>query len=96
MINDFHCACFCYLGYTDGPSVKNSGYSVCSERYGSLEWAQEMCNKDDNCKWLHDTYCDDRFWRFCSNDKIGDYTGMPHTTDSCSKLKGNPICNVKF
>jgi len=75
-----------YQAYTDGPSVKNSGYRACSDEYGNLVWAQQKCNEDANCSWLHDTYCDDRLWRFCTNVKIDGYkeTGA----DSCSKLKG--------
>ena len=85
---------FCYLGYTDGPSVKRSGFSVCSDESGTLEWAAEQCNKDDNCNWLHDAFCDNEKWRFCPNVRIED---LPDSkTDSCSKLKGNQICNVKL
>ena len=83
---------FVVVGYTDGPSVKNSASSsVCSaNEKGTLEWAKMKCDNDNKCNWLHDHSCDGKNWRFCSDVKIDDYKGA----GGCSKIK--PGNTAKF
>ena len=61
----------------------NSIPGVCSNAYGTLEWAKKQCDNDISCNWLHDYGCDDKRWRFCSNIDIGDYKG----TGGCTQIK---------
>lgn len=55
--------------WTPGPKVGNNLYSSkCSNaKYGSLSWAQTMCEADPGCDWIHDYESDGNSWRFCGN-----------------------------
>ena len=81
-----------FLGYIDGPSVKNSASSTaCSGEYGTLDWAQKQCDNDSECTWLHDYGCDGANWRFCKKQEIHIWMDESGKSGGCSKTKGKKI-----
>ena len=66
----------------------NSASKVCSDEFGTLEWATQQCEKDVNCNWLHDHSGDNKNWRLCPNVNIYDYlSNAPEDEIGMSKLK---------
>ena len=85
---------FFFLDYVRDAPVLNSAAYVCSDEYGTLEWAKQKCNNDTNCNWLHDYDCDDSKWRFCINVSLDDHLYEGTGIEGCSKVKiGNLVQN---
>ena len=66
----------------------NSASKVCSDEFGTLEWATQQCEKDVNCNWLHDRDGDNKNWKFCPNVYLQEYLwNYPEEGIGMSKLK---------
>jgi len=74
-------------GYYAGEAVGNGAHvGSCSGNHGSLAWAQEQCDADPACFWLHDHACNGGGWRFCT-------VAFPTETGdglACTMMKNDP------
>ena len=89
--------------YVDGPLVLNWPRIInkpnypnfaCSQQYGTLQWASEQCNKDPDCKWIHDYKCRHDEYRYCTRVDMYQYRDGhggpgPGSSHSCSKVQVN-------
>ena len=86
--------------YDRGPKVLDTHSKKCSKEHGTLEWAMNECNKNEDCTHLDDYICDDKNWRYCVNVDIENYKDANPSTISCTLLKPIPgilicVCFLK-
>ena len=75
-------------GFVSGPRKGNAlAASVCKNGgwTGTLAEAQEKCEADDKCGFVHDSDCDGRGWRYCAGSADQQATG---DALACIKAKG--------
>jgi hypothetical protein len=53
--------------YVKHHNVANANWQFCSFEFSSKEWAEEQCNADPTCTYLHDADCDGQHFRYCSD-----------------------------
>ena len=76
--------------YETGPTVSATQTDACSSKYGTLEWATNECDQNEDCTHLDDYGCDDANWRYCVNVDIETYKDQSAATKSCTLLKPIP------
>lgn len=72
--------------YIDGPTVSNKAISSCSDWYGSLEEATDLCDAEPACDVLHDYGCNGHHWRYCNSNIQAIHTVDSTETKACTKV----------
>jgi len=78
--------------YKDSTKIDNGAWQDCSQTTGTREWAEEMCNKDNNCQFLHDTDCDAKSFRYCSGKLSNQPIGQAQACTYEKNIPKKTIC----